>query len=74
MIFFVLTSKFVTPVDRDKSLNSNCIVDTSAVLESGLHLGEWAICETRLTSEYGIGDKDFVKHGISRVPISNYNK
>lgn len=68
------TSKFCVPVDRDKSLNSNCMVDTSAVLESGLHLGECAICETRLTSEYGIGDGDLVKHGISREPMSNYIK
>lgn len=68
------TSKFGVPVDRDKSLNSNCIVDTSAVLESGLHLGECAMCETRFTSEYGIGDGDFVKHGISREPMSNYIK
>jgi len=50
------------------------MVDTSAVLESGLHFGEWAKCETRFTSEYGIGDGDFVKHGNSREPISNYNK
>lgn len=70
----LLTSKFCWPVDRDKSLNSNCMVDTSAVLESGLHLGDWAICEMRFTSEYGIGDGDLVKHGMSLVPMSNCKK
>lgn len=66
-----LTSKFSEPVDRDKSLNSNWSVETSAVLESGLHLGEWAMCDMRFTSEYGIGDGDFVKQGIRREPTSS---
>lgn len=71
VMLVLLTSKCCVPVDLDKSLNSNCMVDTSAVLESGLHLGEWAMWEIRFTSEYGIGDGDFVKHGISREPMSN---
>lgn len=74
VILVFLTSKCCVPVDLDKSLNSNWMVDTSAVLESGLHLGEWAMWEIRFTSEYGIDDGDFVKHGISREPMSSCKK
>lgn len=58
-----------SPVHRDKSRNSICIVVTSLVELSGDHLGECAIIVAKFTSEYGMPDGEF-SAGISRLPKS----
>lgn len=45
---------------------------TSEVELSGPHLGECALWEAKLTSEYGIGEGDLVKHGSNLSPKSIY--
>lgn len=70
IVWLLRTSYFGSPVQRESSRNSNCNVVTSAVVESGLHLGTWAMRDAKFISENGIGDGDFVKHGNSLSPRS----